>query len=168
VLKERHPNELKNWATGSHTLVLQPLDGVEPDFVWQLNRHIRRADLTIILTGDPERSTHRAAAAVAGWLGKISTAVPGSVLGTYVDGITTSLTAAGTPRQRRRPASDDHLRLVAALYAEALAAGQHRTPARYVEQQLRQRGVQVSARGGRDQVRKWIQRARERGFIPPA
>jgi dTMP kinase len=43
------------------SLVLQRLDGVDPDFLWDINRHIDRPDLTIILTGDPTRSRARAA-----------------------------------------------------------------------------------------------------------
>ncbi|MFJ1539143.1 dTMP kinase [Micromonospora chalcea] len=42
------------------SLVLQRLDGVEPDFIWRLNRHADRPDLSIILTGDPTRSRARA------------------------------------------------------------------------------------------------------------
>ncbi|GAB3799672.1 dTMP kinase [Micromonospora zhanjiangensis] len=44
------------------SLVLQRLDGVEPDFLWAINRHIDRPDLTVILTGDPASSRARAAA----------------------------------------------------------------------------------------------------------
>ncbi|MCI4064512.1 dTMP kinase [Micromonospora sp. R77] len=43
------------------SLVLQRLDGVDPDYLWSLNRYVDRPDLTIILTGDPTRSRARAA-----------------------------------------------------------------------------------------------------------
>ncbi|WFE33940.1 dTMP kinase [Micromonospora sp. WMMD975] len=43
------------------SLVLQRLDRVEIDYIWLLNRHADRPDLTIILTGDPTRSRTRAA-----------------------------------------------------------------------------------------------------------
>ncbi|WP_432903735.1 dTMP kinase [Micromonospora matsumotoense] len=44
------------------SLVLQRLDGVDGPFIWAINQHIERPDLTIILTGDPVRSRARAAA----------------------------------------------------------------------------------------------------------
>ncbi|MGI5185530.1 hypothetical protein ACQEVZ_55735 [Dactylosporangium sp. CA-152071] len=78
-----------------------------------------------------------------------------------------ALTATGQPRKRRAPAQDGLLARVAQLYTEALAAGST-APARYVEENLRQEGVEISTRGGRDQVRKWIQRARQRGLLRPA
>jgi dTMP kinase len=46
----------------STSLVLQTGDGVPEDFIWQLNRYADRPDLTVILTGDPAQSRHRAAA----------------------------------------------------------------------------------------------------------
>ena len=42
------------------SLVLQRMDGVAPDFLWQLNQHADRPDLTVILLGDPNRSRERA------------------------------------------------------------------------------------------------------------
>jgi dTMP kinase len=42
------------------SLVLQRIDGVEPSFLWQLNQYADVPDLTVILTGDPERSRARA------------------------------------------------------------------------------------------------------------
>jgi len=42
------------------SLVLQRIDGVEPSFIWQLNRYADVPDLTIILTGHPEPSRTRA------------------------------------------------------------------------------------------------------------
>ncbi|MEV4663290.1 dTMP kinase [Micromonospora echinofusca] len=44
------------------SLVLQRLDGVDPAFIWDINRFADRPDLTVILTGDPARSRKRAAA----------------------------------------------------------------------------------------------------------
>ncbi len=43
------------------SLVLQRLDGVDPAYIWDLNRYADRPDLTIVLTGDPTRSRTRAA-----------------------------------------------------------------------------------------------------------
>jgi dTMP kinase len=42
------------------SLVLQQLDGVPPDFVWQLNQHADQPDLYVILSGDPSRARQRA------------------------------------------------------------------------------------------------------------
>ena len=42
------------------SLVLQRLDGVSPEFVWQLNQHADRPDLCIILSGDAARARERA------------------------------------------------------------------------------------------------------------
>ena len=42
------------------SLVLQRLDGVSPEFVWQLNQHADRPDLCIILSGDASRARERA------------------------------------------------------------------------------------------------------------
>jgi hypothetical protein len=81
--------------------------------------------------------------------------------------IASELTRSGTPRKRRRPASDDLLSRVAAYYNEAVAVGS-KTPVKYAEERLRVAGDPVSARGGRVQVRKWVQRARQKGLIPPA
>lgn len=75
-------------------------------------------------------------------------------------------TAKGEPRRRLPAATDALLKRVATLYDEAIFGG-HTTPAKTVEATLRAEGVPISDRGGRDQVRKWIQRARERGLIPP-
>ncbi|MGW4498595.1 dTMP kinase [Micromonospora sp. NPDC004336] len=44
------------------SLVLQRLDGVDPTFIWDLNRLADRPDLTVVLTGDPNQSRSRAAA----------------------------------------------------------------------------------------------------------
>lgn len=76
------------------------------------------------------------------------------------------LTTKGEPRKRLPAATAALLEQVARLYLAAIAGG-HKTPARVVEAQLREAGIPVSEQGGRDQVRKWIQRARERGLIPP-
>jgi hypothetical protein len=81
--------------------------------------------------------------------------------------IASQLTQSGTPRKRRPPASDDLLSRVAAYYSEAVAAGS-KTPVKYAEERLRAAGDPVSACGGRVQVRKWVQRARQKGLIPPA
>ncbi len=81
--------------------------------------------------------------------------------------IASQLTQSGTPRKRRPPASDDLLSRVAAYYSEAVAVGS-KTPVKYAEERLRAAGYPVSARGGRVQVRKWVQRARQKGLIPPA
>lgn len=74
-------------------------------------------------------------------------------------------TAKGEPRKRTAPASSADLEEVARLYLAAVAAGD-KTPAKTIENALRPTG-RINERGGRDQVRKWIQRARERGLIPP-
>ncbi|MFV2094310.1 dTMP kinase [Micromonospora sp. LOL_014] len=42
------------------SLVLQRLDGVDPEFLTQLNRYAAKPDLTVVLTGEPERSAQRA------------------------------------------------------------------------------------------------------------
>jgi dTMP kinase len=42
------------------SLVLQRLDGVPPEFVWQLNQHADRPDLYIILSGDAASARKRA------------------------------------------------------------------------------------------------------------
>lgn len=42
------------------SLVLQRLDGVPSTFLWNLNAHADRPDLTILLTGDPNRCRARA------------------------------------------------------------------------------------------------------------
>ena len=44
------------------SLVLDPIDGVERDFVWGIYRSLAAADLSIILRGDPRRCSARAAA----------------------------------------------------------------------------------------------------------
>jgi hypothetical protein len=77
-----------------------------------------------------------------------------------------SFTAKGVPRKRLPAAGSAELEAVAQLYLAAVASGD-KTPAKSVEQALRSAGAKVNEVGGRDQVRKWIQRARERGLIPP-
>lgn len=42
------------------SLVLQRLDGVAPEFVWQLNQHADRPDLCVILSGDAACARERA------------------------------------------------------------------------------------------------------------
>jgi dTMP kinase len=42
------------------SLVLQRLDGVPPEFVWQLNQHADQPDLCIILSGDASCARERA------------------------------------------------------------------------------------------------------------
>lgn len=42
------------------SLVLQRMDGVPPEFVWQLNQHADRPDLCIILSGDASCARERA------------------------------------------------------------------------------------------------------------
>ena len=42
------------------SLVLQRLDGVSPEFVWQLHQHADRPDLCIILSGDASYARERA------------------------------------------------------------------------------------------------------------
>lgn len=42
------------------SLVLQRLDGVAPDFLWQLNAQADKPDLTVILLGDPACVRERA------------------------------------------------------------------------------------------------------------
>lgn len=43
------------------SLVLQRLDSVPGEFVWNINAHADRPDLTIVLTGDAQRCQERAA-----------------------------------------------------------------------------------------------------------
>ncbi|GAB4049685.1 hypothetical protein GCM10028775_19090 [Catellatospora paridis] len=93
--------------------------------------------------------------------------MPSCVASEYIDSVGSAVSASGVPRKRRAPAGDQLLARVAHLYTVALSSGS-RTPARDVEEQLRAEGAPVSARGGRDQVRKWIQRARQRDMLPPA
>ncbi|GGK41778.1 hypothetical protein GCM10010124_38230 [Pilimelia terevasa] len=100
-------------------------------------------------------------------LGALAGGLPDSPLQRRAGQHATAMTASGKPRRRRPSASDDLLVRVAQLYAKAEAVGQGRAPARFVEQELRREGFDVSTRGGRDQVRKWIQRARERKLLPP-
>ena len=92
---------------------------------------------------------------------------PGTALGVHTGEIASQLTQGGSPRKRRPPASGDLLAQVAAYYNEANALGS-KTPVKYAEDRLRAAGAPVSARGGRVQVRKWVQRARQKGLIPPA
>jgi len=80
-----------------------------------------------------------------------------------------ALTAKGQPRKRRPPATEALLRTVAELYTHAVTSGD-KMPAKYVEAQLRAAGEpRLSTKGGRVQVRQWVRRARERGYltIPP-
>lgn len=42
------------------SLVLQNLDGVPTDFVWQLNQHAQAPGLSVILTGEPTRAREQA------------------------------------------------------------------------------------------------------------
>ncbi|MGH3159427.1 MAG: hypothetical protein ACRDNF_23025 [Streptosporangiaceae bacterium] len=42
------------------SLVLQQMDGVSAQLVWQLNQHADRPDLCIILAGDPAQARNRA------------------------------------------------------------------------------------------------------------
>ncbi len=44
------------------SLVLQRIDGVDPDFIWQLNRHAPPPDLAVILHADPAVLATRLAA----------------------------------------------------------------------------------------------------------
>lgn len=92
---------------------------------------------------------------------------PDSALGDYTSNIAAALTATGRPRKRRAPAQEDLLTRVAQLYTAALSSGNSAAPVRYVEERLREDGIGISTRGGRDQVRKWVQRARQRGLLPP-
>ena len=75
-------------------------------------------------------------------------------------------TAKGEPRKRTPAATEELLVEVARLYQKAMA-DYGTTPAKHVEEGLRAGGWPVSARKGRDQVRKWIQRARAARLIPP-
>lgn len=92
------------------------------------------------------------------------------VLGTLVSDYTElaeAYTAKGKPRKRLPAASSGLLDQVARLYLAAVAAGD-KAPARTIEPLLRDAGWPVNPPpSGRHQVRKWIQRARERGLIPP-
>ena len=92
---------------------------------------------------------------------------PGVALGVRTGEVASQLTKGGSPRKRRPAASGDLLAQVAAYYNEAVALGS-KTPVKYAEDRLRAAGAPVSSRGGRVQVRKWVQRARQKGLIPPA
>jgi AraC-like DNA-binding protein len=96
----------------------------------------------------------------------VAGACPSTPLGDRLEALAAALTAKGQPRKRRAPAQDDLLARVAQLYELALSSGST-TPVRYVEERLRQQGIEISTRGGRDQVRKWVQRARQRGLLAP-
>ncbi len=104
---------------------------------------------------------------VAGRFAGLAEACAPSRLADHVGEVATALTAKGNPRKRRAAANDALLTRVAELYRAALASGSA-TPVRYVEEQVRREGADISTRGGRDQVRKWVQRARQRGLLPPA
>jgi len=91
----------------------------------------------------------------------------GTALGVRTGEVASQLTQGGSPRKRRPTASGDLLAQVAAYYNEAVALGS-KTPVKYAEDRLRAAGAPVSSRGGRVQVRKWVQRARQKGLIPPA
>jgi len=75
------------------------------------------------------------------------------------------LTNRGTPRKRRPPADDNVLAQIADLYQEAIAAGGvlGRKPAKYVEDKLRQAGLEIDGPA----VRKLVARARSRGLLAP-
>jgi hypothetical protein len=92
---------------------------------------------------------------------------PRAALGVHLSETTSQLTKGGTPRRREPPASETLLTQVAAYYNEAATLGS-KTPVKDTEVRLRAAGAPVSARGGRVQVRKWVQRARQKGLIPPA
>jgi hypothetical protein len=77
-----------------------------------------------------------------------------------------TLTTKGRARKRQPPADRALLEQVAALYKEATDVGS-KTQAKYVEDRLRAAGVPLSLGDSRSQVRKWIQRARGQGLIPP-
>ena len=114
---------------------------------------------------------NESAAYLADALGTVSTQVdaafgPGKPLAVRTAEVASQLTQGGSPRKRRPAAGDDLLSRVAAFYNEAVAVGS-RTPVRYAEDRLRAVGAPVSDRGGRVQVRKWVQRARQKGLIPP-
>jgi hypothetical protein len=74
------------------------------------------------------------------------------------------LTAKGEPRKRRRPATEDLLRHVAALYTEAVGQGDT-MPAKYVENRLRAAGELLPPLSSRVLVRQWIRRARQRKYL---
>jgi hypothetical protein len=87
----------------------------------------------------------------------------------WLDKQLTTLTTKGEPRKRRPAATEALLRHVAALYEHAVSHGD-KTPVKYVEEHLRAAGEpRLSAVGGRVQVRQWVRRARERGYltVPP-
>lgn len=90
-----------------------------------------------------------------------------TALGTHAGDVASQLTQGGSPRKRRLPADGGLLAQVALYYNEALSLGS-KTPVKHAEERLRAAGISVSARGGRVQVRKWVQRARQKGLIPPA
>jgi hypothetical protein len=92
---------------------------------------------------------------------------PATALGIRTGEVALALTKGGSPRKRRPAASGDLLAQVAMYYNEAVALGS-KTPVKYAEDRLRTAGAPVSSRGGRVQVRKWVQRARQKGLIPPA
>lgn len=75
------------------------------------------------------------------------------------------LTNRGTPRKRRPPADHNVLAQIADLYQDAIAAGgaPGRKPARYVEEKLRQAGLEIDGPA----VRKLVARVRSRGLLAP-
>jgi hypothetical protein len=91
---------------------------------------------------------------------------PPSVLSDFASDAAETLTASGQPRKRRSPASDALLTRVAEIYKAAVESGS-KAPAAAVEDLLRAEGISISTKGGRGQVRKWIQRARQKGLLPP-
>lgn len=112
------------------------------------------------------------AAHLASVLGTLSASLDAAykrptALSLHAPEVASQLTRSGRPRVRRPAASDDLLSLVAGYYNEAVAAGS-KAPVKYAEDRLRAAGAPVSARGGRVQVRKLVQRARQKGLIPPA
>jgi hypothetical protein len=84
------------------------------------------------------------------------------------------LTQTGERPRRRQPKVDiDIIKEVARLYREALASPRTAaSPAKAVYEQLRAAGLpELNAAGGREQVRKWIEKARSDEYgnlLPPA
>ena len=119
-----------------------------------------------------ETVRNKSAAYLASALGELSASLDAAykkptALSLHAAEVASQLTKGGRPRKRRPAASDDLLSQVAVYYNKAVMAG-NKTPVKYAEDNLRAAGAPVSPQGGRVQVRKWVQRARQRGLIPPA
>lgn len=143
-----------------------PRQAVDPDQgLAEVTQKVLRG---ISIAAVRRESAAHLATGMSDFAASLDTAYPSTTpLSRHAAEVASQLTQSGTPRKRRPPVSDDLLSRVAAYYSEAVAVGS-KTPVKYAEERLRAAGDPVSARGGRVQVRKWVQRARQKGLIPPA